>query len=384
MAESEDDGEGGRSISEQFGVRWSSALDRYVRTWLDYVFLSRTRFVGRYEARRARYTAPVVFFADSVLLAGVGIWGVGVIASASGDAILQLKPSVAAEALVLFGRGMLTILICGLAVLLSFKRPRVRSLFRALAYSTSLFVLVPLALLIQVTVINQYGMQGFVEENVFSLLFSAVDTVYLLTTVAAFHHLRLRRFAPAFVAALVVLTLVGVAIGFGIDALTPWMDEEFSSGGSPTLASVDQHFNTVLVNKVSRSPMAEEWSSSASVSERDHLLHVRIAYRPQHGTASDVHVQLMIGNVDAANALFMAVIKGTNTPPVTGYALIGGVRRENCQLEHVMFYPCDCGLSRVLPKQQTGNELTTPAGLSLGNLSTSARGYIVATFKIAR
>src|SRR5689334_12887872 len=65
---------GAESLSEQFGSRWSGSMERYVRTWLDFVFLRPRRFAKRYELRRNRYTRPVVFFVDSRLLAGLGLW----------------------------------------------------------------------------------------------------------------------------------------------------------------------------------------------------------------------------------------------------------------------------------------------------------------------
>jgi hypothetical protein len=357
-----------------------------VRTWLDFVFLRPRRFVKRYELRRDRYTKPVVFFVDSLLLAGLGLWAVESVSTASGELPGSVQPTVISDGVDSFGIGIIILIFCVVAVFMTFRRARLRPIFNAMAYSSGLLVLLPYAGKIGAGLVASTSIpHADIVVLMWAVLISAIHGLYLAFAVVAFHHVPAKLFLPA-VATLVITSgslLAMTPIDWQINPIAPLL--EASDDADTRFDNLTNRSTVVLVNRSSAAPYAEGWKEWDVVSASDNEINVRILYWAPNHAVEDMTVALQPMRIGGGHdTIFMVVLAGARVPQVSRFALVNHVEPSQLTMERLRLYPRGGKTSATGTDSEQFAQITRSPGLSLGTLRRGQWGFIVASFKIHR
>ena len=380
-----------QSVTEQFGLRWASAADRYVRTWLDFLFRGPRRFLRRRGLEPRRYTSPTTFFLDSLLLSAVGTWAYATLKK--GADAEAARDRIALEVSILFGQTAALLVIAMVVVWLAkyrrgrkSKRPwlRLRRLFVAFAYSSAVLLLLPF-LHVWGDLRANWSTSGTPSqaEQIFTVVsFSLLHFAYLFAAIAATHHVPLRRLAIG--GALVLMPLVGPVIFF-----LPW--QSWVEPATPPPSRMDAAINAfstgawapLAVSTDSRSPHSKTWKHGVRIDDKQSFVHFRVLCSVTGGDVKQVTVRFNESARRGETVIYTSALDGDYASAAPGYAEIWNQGDRTLVWLNTAMFACQDDTTWSLPDGQHGHEILLGGGLRLGNWKPNACAYIVLTFQVS-
>jgi len=150
-------------------------------------------------------------------------------------------------------------------------------------------------------------------------------------------------------------------------------------------ASFDTSYYPVLqVSNYTNCPGCRDWSKSTSALSGETVSFLIYYYNTSQETAQNVKVRLFLPSQRKTTQTVTGDIFANNANQVYGSATINLNEAQTLTLlsGNVYWYP-NGSSGTALPNGQSGNEIITQAGLSLGNIPARTAGYVVARARVS-